>query len=59
MWAIDSPANAASRFLIVMLPDGLDVLLMVDASAELKMDSRREQADREASGLIDPTDNID
>jgi hypothetical protein len=59
MWAIDSPAKADSRFLIVMLPEGLDVLLIADASAELKVGARMGQADREASRLIDPTDNND
>jgi hypothetical protein len=59
MWAIDSPAKADSRFLIVMLPEGLEVLLMADASAGLKVGSRMGQADREASRSIDPTDNND
>jgi hypothetical protein len=59
MWAIDSPAKADSRFLIVMLPEGLDVLLIADASAELKVGARMGQADREASRSIDPTDNND
>jgi hypothetical protein len=59
MWAIDSPAKADSRFLIVMLPDGLEVLLMDDASAGLKVGSRMGQADPGAISKIDPTDNSD